>query len=486
MINVRLFAGWALMIIMIIMATTAVAGVGQDDRLVSTSTGPTIPDRPDILLILIDDLGCRDLACEGHATHQTPNIDALRAQSVRFTHAGCNGPNCSPSRAALVTARHGSRTGVHTVGNAGRGKAADRRVEPPKNGVRIREDEQTIAETLGSVGYRTGFVGKWHVSVDPTTQGFDRNIAGNKAGHPKSYFPPYRNADLKDGPEGEYLIDRLAAETVRMIDSFEADSLKDGRPWFVMYAPYAVHSPIQADPASVAAMKIRHPQMNERAARYAVMVEATDRAVGSILAAIDPARTVVCFASDNGGLQPVTDMSPWRGGKGMLYEGGVRTPLFVRVPGLPPGDVETPVQLFDVHPTLVELAGAAMPIDRPIDAVSLVSALRGDPFDRGALFWHFPAYLEGRDAESHEPGRPFRSTPSGAIREGRWKLVEWFEDGDVELYDLESDPGERVDRSETEPDLREAMFGRLAAWRLRMGSAMPTPIAVAPASPASD
>jgi arylsulfatase A-like enzyme len=156
------------------------------------------------------------------------------------------------------------------------------------------------------------------------------------------------------------------------------------------------------------------------------------------------------------------------------------------VPGLPPGDVETPVQLFDVHPTLVELAGAAMPIDRPIDAVSLVSALRGDPFDRGALFWHFPAYLEGRDAESHEPGRPFRSTPSGAIREGRWKLVEWFEDGDVELYDLESDPGERVDRSETEPDLREAMLGRLAAWRLRMGSAMPTPIAVAPASPAAD
>ena len=480
MIGTRLLTGFLTGFIVLVLTTTGAAAFAQDDLRVSTTAKINLPDRPDMLLILIDDLGCRDLACEGHATHQTPNIDALRAQSIRFTHAGCNGPNCSPSRAALVTARHGSRTDVHTVGNANRGKAADRRLNSPKNGVRIREDERTIAETLGSAGYRTGFVGKWHVSVDPTTQGFDRNIAGNNAGHPKSYFPPYRNADLKDGPEGEYLIDRLAAETVDMIDSFEADSEEDGRPWFVMYAPYAVHSPIQADAESLAAMKVRYPKMNERAARYAVMVEATDRAVGTILAAIDPERTVVCFASDNGGLQPITDMSPWRGGKGMLYEGGVRTPLYVRVPGLPAGAIETPVQLFDVHPTLVELAGAAMPVDRPIDAVSLVPALRGDPLDRGPLFWHFPAYLEGRDSESHDPERPFRSTPSGAIREGRWKLIEWFEDGDVELFDLESDPAERVDRSETEPELRDAMLGRLAAWRLRMGSAMPTPIVVAP------
>jgi hypothetical protein len=294
MIGTRLLTGFLTGFIVLVLTTTGAAAFAQDDLRVSTTAKINLPDRPDMLLILIDDLGCRDLACEGHATHQTPNIDALRAQSIRFTHAGCNGPNCSPSRAALVTARHGSRTDVHTVGNANRGKAADRRLNSPKNGVRIREDERTIAETLGSAGYRTGFVGKWHVSVDPTTQGFDRNIAGNNAGHPKSYFPPYRNADLKDGPEGEYLIDRLAAETVDMIDSFEADSEEDGRPWFVMYAPYAVHSPIQADAESLAAMKVRHPEMNERAARYAVMVEATDRAVGSILAAIDPERTVVC------------------------------------------------------------------------------------------------------------------------------------------------------------------------------------------------
>ena len=469
-------AGFGLMV----MATVLGAAFGQDHTRGSAPTSTPLLDRPDLLLILIDDLGCRDLSGEGHVIHRTPNIDALRAQSVRFTNAGCNGPNCSPSRAAFVTARHGSRTGVHTVGSAERGKASNRRVKPPKNEFRIRDDERTIAETLGSVGYRTGFVGKWHVSDDPTTQGFERNIGGNKAGHPKSYFPPYRNLNLEDGPKGEYLIDRLASETVQMIESFEADAVEDGRPWFVMYAPYAVHTPIQAGSEAVAAMKIRHPQMNDRSARYAVMVEATDRAVGTILAAVDLDRTVVCFASDNGGLQPVTDMSPWRGGKGMLYEGGVRTPLFVRVPGVPAGEVETPVQLFDVHPTLVELAGAVMPADRPIDAVSLMPALRGEPLDRGSLFWHFPAYLEGRDAESHDPGRPFRSTPSGAIREGRWKLIEWFEDGDIELFDLESDPGELVDRSETEPELREAMLGRLAAWRLRIGSAMPTPIAVIP------
>ena len=482
MIKASLFCGLLLMA----MVSSMAWALGEDDPRVSSPAGGVLADRPDILLILVDDLGCRDLSGEGHATHQTPNIDALRAGSIRFTHAGCNGPNCSPSRAALVTARHGSRTGVHTVGNADRGKAADRRVKAPRNGFRIGEDEKTIAETLGAAGYRTGFIGKWHVSDDPKTQGFDRNIAGNKAGHPKSYFPPYRNADLEDGPKGEYLVDRLASETVRMIESFETASQDDGRPWFVMYAPYAVHTPIQANAESVAAMKARHPQMSDRSARYAVMVEATDRAVGSVLAAVDTERTVVCFASDNGGLQPVTDMSPWRGGKGMLYEGGVRTPLFIRAPGLPAGDVETPVQLFDVHPTLVELAGVEMPVDRPIDAVSLVPALHGGPLDRGALFWHFPAYLEGRDVESHDPGRPFRITPCGSIREGRWKLIEWFEDGEVELFDLETDPGELVDRSGAEPERRDAMVARLAEWRRGVNAPMPTPISTVPSAPKSD
>ena len=446
--------------------------------------GEAEPTPPNVLLILVDDLGCRDLSGEGHANHRTPNIDRLRAESVRFTNAACNGPNCSPSRAALVTARHGSRTGVHTVGSSRRGKDRDRRLEPPANRVRIEEGERTIAETLAGAGYRTGFVGKWHVSDDPRTQGFEVNAGGNKAGHPKSYFPPYRNPDLEDGPEGEYLVDRLARETLGIIDGFEA--AEDDRPWFVMYAPYAVHTPIQAPAAAVAEYRMRNPDVDQRRARYGVMVEATDRAIGSILARIDADETLVCFASDNGGLQPLTDMSPWRGGKGMLYEGGIRTPLYVRGADFEPRDVATPVQLFDLHPTITELAGAVTTRDVVIDAVSLVPLLRGEPMDRGPLFWHFPAYLEGHDAESRNPRDPFRTTPSGAVREGRWKLVEWFDDGEVELFDLESDPGERVNRSADRPEIRDRLKSRLAEWRTTVSAPMPRPV-VAPASdPAAD
>ena len=435
-------------------------------------------DRPNILLVLVDDLGCRDLAGEGHERHRTPALDALRAGSVRFTNAATNAPNCAPSRAALATGRHGTRTGIHTVGTPRRGKAEERLVEPPANRTLLEDDERTIAEILRDAGYRTGFVGKWHLGLDPTTDGFDENVAGGRAGHPKSYSPPYRNAALEDGPEGEYLVDRLGADTASMVSRFEAARGEDGRPWFVMYAPYAVHTPIQAPDEAVAEVQARFPGLSDRAARYQVMVERTDSAIAAVLAEVDPANTIVCVASDNGGLQPVTDMAPWRGGKGMLYEGGIRTPLWVRGPGFTPRDEPTPVQLFDLMPTIVESAGAVLPDDRAIDARSLVPALRAEPFDRGPLFWHFPAYLEGRDAETREPDRRFRTTPGGVVRDGRWKLIEWFEDGAVELYDLDADPGEAVNLAASNSEVRDRLHARLRGWRAGIGAPMPVAIEV--------
>ncbi len=419
---------------------------------------------PNVLVVLIDDLGCRDLGSEGHAWHRTPALDGLRAESVRFTNAATNGPNCAPSRAALVTGRWGARTGVHTVGSPRRGKAEDRRIEVPDNATEIRDEERTIAEVLRDAGYRTGFVGKWHLGDDPTTQGFDRNVAGSKAGHPKSYSPPYANPALADGPSEEYLVDRLGVETAAMVASFESARSEDGRPWFVMYAPYAVHTPIQAPDDAVREMQARRPGLGVRAAKYAVMVERTDAAIARVLAEVDPETTVVCLASDNGGVQPITDMAPWRGAKGMLYEGGIRTPLWVRGPGMTPHDESTPVQLFDLMPTIIELAGAEVPDDRAIDARSLVSALRSDEFIRGPLFWHFPAYLEGRDSESREPDRPFRCTPGGAVRDGRWKLIEWYEDGGLELFDLDTDPGETTNLAEEEPEIAARMKAMLHAF----------------------
>ena len=435
------------------------------------------PEKPDILLIVIDDLGCRDLGVEGHSRHLTPAIDALAADSVRFSEAYCNGPNCSPSRAALFTGRHGSRNGVHTVGSASRGKPEERKVDPPVNARYIEGSEVTLAEILAAGGYRTGFVGKWHISEDPLEHGFERNVAGWRLGHPKSYFPPYGNPHLEDGEEGEYLVDRLGSETAAMIRDFESDP--DGQPWFVAYSPYAVHTPIQAPVDAVEAMKKRHPGISNRAARYAVMVERTDAAIGEVLAAVDPDRTVVCFVSDNGGLQPVTDMAPYRGGKGMLFDGGIRSPMYVRGPGLEPRDVAVPVQVFDLHPTLLDLAGVPLPGKLTLDAKSLQPLLaspEGDISDsRGPIYWHFPAYLEGRDSESREPERRFRTTPAGAIREGRWKLVEWFEDGEVWLFDLESDPGETRNVGDDHPETRERLLSRLQGWRLGIDAPMPKP-----------
>mgnify|MGYP001966818927 CR=1 FL=1 len=431
---------------------------------------------PDILLIVVDDLGCRDLGAEGHDRHLTPTLDALAADSIRFTNASCNAANCAPSRAAIMTGRHGSRTGVHTVGSPKRGKPANRRVEPPTNKRVIDDDEFTIAEALRGAGYQTGFIGKWHLGLDPLSQGFDLNVGGSGAGHPKSYQPPYRNPALTDGPEDEYLVDRLGRETASMIRGFESDV--DQRPWFVVYAPFAVHTPIQAPEAAIDAMRARHPELSIRKARYAVMVERTDMAIAEVLAAIDPSETVVCFVSDNGGLQPVTEMSPWRGGKGMLYEGGIRTPMYVRVPGVAPREEPMPVQAFDLYPTLLDLAGLQPPADRIIDAKSLRPLVEAPdvPFERGPLFWHFPVYLEGYDPESREPARGFRTTPSGAIRDGRWKLIEWFEDGEVVLYNLKADPGEKVDLASVRPRIRDRLLGALRGWRAGINAPMPTPL----------
>lgn len=445
--------------------------------LAASPPGPPVDDtgvRPNILFVVVDDLGCRDLSGEGHLRHRTPRLDAIREASIRFSNAYCNAPNCAPSRAALMTGRHGSRTGVHTVGSPKRGDAASRSLDPPANRTSLRDDEVTLAERLRLAGYRTGFVGKWHLGDDPTAQGFDVNVAGFRSGHPKSYFSPYRNPAMADGPAGEYLVDRLGCETVRMIEEMEAR--EPDQPWFVVYAPYAVHTPIQAPKVDVQNMRRRHPELTDREARYAVLVERMDAAVGTVVDTVDAARTFVFVMSDNGGLQPITDMAPWRGGKGMLYEGGVRTPLYVSGPGVDAREISTPVQLFDLFPTVLELAAVEPSDEVSIDGRSLGPMLAGGDFDRGPLFWHFPAYLEGRDSESRQPDRRFRTTPCGAVRSGRWKLIQWYEDGDLDLFDLETDPVESTDLSDSHPEQARELADVMSRWRVSISAPMPVAV----------
>ncbi|MBU6402757.1 MAG: sulfatase, partial [Verrucomicrobia bacterium] len=316
----------------------------------------------------------------------------------------------------------------------------------------------------------------------PTDQGFDLNIGGNASGSPSSYFPPYRKPALPDGAPGEYLTDRLTAEAERFIET------NRDRPFFLYLAHYAVHIPLQAKRALVERYQRRHPGRTQTNYLYAAMVESVDDSVGRIVRKLDQLglteRTVVFFTSDNGGLSvkegphtPSTSNAPLRGGKGYLYEGGIREPLLVRWPGkVRRGTVcRVPVCSVDFYPTILGMAGVMPPANRALDGVSLVSLLtQSGPLSPRALYWHYPHY-------SNQGGKP-----GGAIRDGAFKLIEFYEDHHLELYDLEDDLGETTNLAARMPHQAEEMRRQLAAWRRSVDAQMPTPnpdyrLAISPA-----
>lgn len=425
---------------------------------------------PNIVLLVADDMGWRDLGCTGHPVHETEAIDGLAREGVRFTQAYANAPNCAPSRAALLSGLYAPRTGVFTVGTASRGKTGYRKLLVPTNRTDLDLEFVTLAEALRAGGYRTGHVGKWHLGPDPCTQGFDVNVAGGTAGHPKGYRSPYRNANLPDGPDGEYLTDRLGEEAVRFIEE------EDGRPFFLYLPFYSVHTPIQGRSDLHEYYKAMASEGVDVKPGYAAMVTALDEAVGEVLAALEreglEENTIVVFFSDNGGHGGQTSMAPLRGAKGMLYEGGIREPLICRWPGRWPAGVlrDEPVLGFDLYPTLLAAAGVPVPEGLLLDGFDLGPTLaRGAPTGRDALFWHFPAYLEATGRSQS----PWRTTPAAAVRLGRWKLLEFFEDGSLELYDVVDDPGETHDLASVHPEVTGELHARLLAWREETGARVP-------------
>ncbi len=424
---------------------------------------------PNIVLLLADDLGYGDLGCYGSATHRTPHLDALAAGGMLFTNAYANAPNCAPTRAALMSGLYAPRTGIYTVNGASRGKAKNRRLIPIPNRTILDESIVTLAETLSDAGYATGHVGKWHLGADPCSQGFDVNVAGNKAGHPKSYHSPYSNPDLEDGPEGEYLTDRMAREASGFIEEHAE------QPFFLQLAFFSVHTPIQGRADLVETYGEALGENKD--AHYAAMVTALDEAVGQVLATLAEQdlleSTLVLFFSDNGGRSPWGDNGGLRGSKGMLYEGGIREPLIAHWPGKISAGArcEEPVIGLDLYPTLMELAGAPRRPDQVLDGVSIVPCLQGEDLgEREGLFWHFPAYLQGYLPEHG----PFRATPVGVIRRGPWKLMEFFEDGRLELYNLGADSAESKNRAAEEPEVVADLHGRMRAWRERVNAPVPT------------
>lgn len=440
-------------------------------------SGPPAEPPPPIVLLLVDDLGWTDLGCTGSRYFETPAIDRLAAAGAKFTSAYSAGPNCAPSRASLLTGRYPPRHGVTQVGARPRGRAQDRRLVEHPSRTALAPEEVTIAEALAPAGYVSAVVGKWQLG-DGESAPFAQGFAVDRTGPNPGYHGPWKKpiAGIGRGAEGEYLTERLAEESAAFVRAHA------GEPFFLFHAFHAVHTPIQPRRELRERFAARPAPGLQRHAGYAAMVASVDAAVGRILGALEEAgladEALVILTSDNGGHERYTSNLPLRGGKGMLYEGGIRVPLIVRWPGrVPPGAVvDAPVSQIDLFPTLLEAAGLAPPADLALDGASLLPLLTGGgPPPHEALFWHFPHYLEG-----YVPAHGlWRTTPAGAIRMGRYKLIEFFEDGRTELFDLAADIGETRDLATERPGLAHELRERLSAWRVAVGARLPEGSAVA-------
>ncbi len=425
----------------------------------------TAPAQPNVIVVLVDDMGWRDLSCQGSPYFETPHIDRLAASGMRFTHGYSACTVCSPTRAAMLMGQYPAR--LHITDWIPGHQRPHAKLSIPDWQKFLPLETVTVAERLQSAGYATASIGKWHLGGDayfPEHQGFDRNIGGSDRGQPPSSFSPYKIPTLPDGPVGEYLTDREAAEAVSFIEAHR------DRPFFLYLPHYAVHTPIQAKPAVKAKYAAKDAGgLAVNNAGYAAMVESVDDALGTILAALDRLgirdRTAIVFTSDNGGLVSSTDNAPARAGKGSAYEGGVRVPFIVSWPGVTrPGTTSAePVITPDIPATILDLTGAGPEPGQPLDGVSLAPALRGEPLGRDALYWHYPHY------------HPGGATPHSAVRAGDWRLVRFYEDGRRELYNLRADEGETTDLAAREPDRVTDLTEKLDAWLASVGAQLPTP-----------
>lgn len=441
----------------------------------ATAANCAAADRPNIVFFFIDDLGWADLGFQGSDYYETPNIDALAAAGMVFTDAYACAPNCAPSRACLLSGKYTPRHGIYTVGDPRRGNHSFRKLEPAENQTVLADEFVTWAEVLGDNGYTLASMGKWHLGADPTTQGFDVNIAGKEWGSPSGggYHSPYKYPNLEQKEQGEYLTDRLTDEAISFI--------KDNRdePFFLYLTHYAVHTPIQAKAEVAARYQKKTPGAHHKNAKYAAMIESVDDSVGRVLSTVEELgmseNTVVVFYSDNGGHMGATSNHPLRGAKGMLYEGGIREPFIFHWPGVtkPGSRCSEPIIGVDLYPTFLEITGSKPEQDYELDGLSLLPLLKdaSASIDREALYWHFPCYLQGT-GDPH--GGPFRTTPAGAVRKGDYKLIEWFESGRLELYNLREDLSETRDLSQSKPQILAELHADMKRWRAKVSAPVPS------------
>lgn len=428
-----------------------------------TSCGNKKSTRPNIVLIVADDLGWKDLGFMGSSYYETPNLDRLASEGMNFRKAYAAAANCAPSRACLMTGMYTTAHGIYTVGSSERGDTRTRRLIPATNTVTLDHQFFTLAEALSQAGYTTVNIGKWHLGKDPRSQGMDYNVGGSIWGHPGSYFAPYNKPNL-EAPEGEYLTDRLTREALDFMNQ-HAD-----KPFFLYLPYYAVHTPIQAKAGLEQKYAGKKSSACQNNAGYAGMVDNLDSCIGGLMKELDALElsenTLVIFTSDNGGIREISCQDPLRAGKGSYYEGGIRVPLIFRWPGVieSGSDSKEAVINLDFYPTLMQIIGLEYPED--LDGLSLWPLLRGeDELPERPLFFHFPVYLQAY-RKGYDAGRDplFRTRPGSVIIEGNWKLHYYYEDGGVELYQLSTDPGETKNLASVNASKTDELLAKLKAW----------------------
>ncbi len=426
-------------------------------------------NRPNVLFIFLDDFGWRDCSFMGSDFYETPHLDALASQGMVFTNAYSAAANCAPARASLLSGQYSPRHEIYNVGTSRRGKPQFGKLMHVPGTDTLKTTTKTWAHQIKKAGYQTAILGKWHLSDDPIPYGFDFNIAGSHSGSPpKGYFPPHPSAPgLKDSPKDEYLTDRLTEEATAFIERYQR------QPWLLYLSHFAVHTPLQARKELVKKYQAKPKGKLHDHSVMAAMIESVDTGVGKIIDKLDKTgqreNTVIVFSSDNGGYGPATSMHPLRGYKGTYYEGGIREPFFVTWPGvIEPGTTnDTPIINVDLYPTLCEITGAEVPNEQPLDGESLMPILRGEKQNLGdrALYWHFPAYLQSYQRTNEQRDPLFRSRPCSIIRHGNWKLHEYFENGEFELYDLSKDVGELHNLATTQAAKLRELQAMLVQWR---------------------
>lgn len=424
--------------------------------------------KPNIVVFLIDDFGWKDLGCYGSTYYQTPNIDKMASEGVKFTNAYSACTVSSPSRAALQTGKYPAKLHL-TDWIPGNGNEPNGKLNIPQWSQFLSLYEKTAAESLKEVGYATWHVGKWHLGEEEKywaeNQGFDVNIAGNHKGQPiktndsNGYFSPYGLPRIENGPVGEYLTDRLTDEALKLIEN------NKNKPFYLNFCHYAVHTPLMGKADKVAKFKqFKDPSGLQKNAVYAAMIESVDESVGMVLKKLKEKNllenTMVVFASDNGGLTYTTSNSPLKQGKGWAYEGGTRTPLIVYWKGKIQGarTIAEPAITMDIYSTILDVAGVKQGKD--VDGKSLFPVIQNNKKYNRALYWHYPHY--------------HLDNPYGSVRYGDWKLIQYFEDNHLELYNLKTDLSENQNLATANPAKAKQLLTMMRKWRTKVDAQMPT------------